>query len=289
MVRIQQAPEPLALTKTRRTKLPEAVKRWNEWRAASAGSDEETKRERSLIQYLNDGYNVVRDDLLRLQHKKCAYCERAVDGGNHHIEHFRSRRPIDRGWWWLTWSWDNLLISCPGCNGPKDANSPLMSGAYAAQPSAPTTVHHVCTLDPSSEGDTILHPRLEDPSGALVWVVKNPGEDPAAWVVIVVGVNPRGAATNKLVSLDLRCDHLNEVLRERLGLLIRDLRDRRSLTGRGLLTSEEAQRRWAAVQDLVNNPDAEFRAATAAVMLQLWHVDRLGDPRGYGLPEPVLP
>lgn len=46
------------------------------------------------------------------QHFKCAYCE--GQSGEGEVEHFRPKSI----YWWLTWSYDNLVLSCKDCNGP---------------------------------------------------------------------------------------------------------------------------------------------------------------------------
>lgn len=47
-----------------------------------------------------------------LYHKKCAYCEKSLKDADRHIEHYRPKNP----YYWLAFSWDNLLIACDKCN-----------------------------------------------------------------------------------------------------------------------------------------------------------------------------
>lgn len=62
----------------------------------------------------------LKDALLNLSHKKCAYCEMNLERESKYmeVEHFRdkSRYPDD------VLKWENLLPSCKHCNGHKSAH-----------------------------------------------------------------------------------------------------------------------------------------------------------------------
>jgi len=70
------------------------------------------------------GYAVVGKDIWRAQHNKCCYCEAKLHLAYHDVEHYRPKTTADRlpgcasthGYWWLAFSWENLLFSCAGCN-----------------------------------------------------------------------------------------------------------------------------------------------------------------------------
>lgn len=73
------------------------------------------------------GHRTVKVALLARQHGKCAYCERPLlDSRDADVEHFRpkggfcQRDPADTpeqpGYYWLAYAWENLLVSCKGCN-----------------------------------------------------------------------------------------------------------------------------------------------------------------------------
>ena len=57
----------------------------------------------------------VQKVLNNLYHLKCAYCERKLLDSPKHIEHYR---PKDI-YYWLAYSWDNLLLCCGSCNSAK--------------------------------------------------------------------------------------------------------------------------------------------------------------------------
>lgn len=56
-------------------------------------------------------YDDVKTRLVSLYHNKCAFCESKLE--SMHVEHFRPKRG---GYYWMAFSWDNLLLSCPTCN-----------------------------------------------------------------------------------------------------------------------------------------------------------------------------
>lgn len=62
----------------------------------------------------------IKEKLDSYYHHKCAYCEQRVE--QFHIEHYRPKKefgPDSYAYYWLAFSWDNLLVSCPTCNQNK--------------------------------------------------------------------------------------------------------------------------------------------------------------------------
>jgi uncharacterized protein (TIGR02646 family) len=64
--------------------------------------------------------NDVVNELRQMFHGKCAYCERAIEKGTREVEHYRPKggvgEPNHPGYWWLAFSWTNLLPTCGPCN-----------------------------------------------------------------------------------------------------------------------------------------------------------------------------
>jgi len=54
----------------------------------------------------------VKEALDIIYHRKCAYCEKSLKDADRHVEHYRPKIP----YFWLAFSWDNLLIACKKCN-----------------------------------------------------------------------------------------------------------------------------------------------------------------------------
>jgi hypothetical protein len=113
------------------------------------------------------GYKVVADNLWRSQHHKCCYCEQRVPRGFNDVEHYRpkcraDRRPgctLTHGYWWLAFTWDNLLFACPGCNrSAKNDRSPLDQGSISLQGPACTPGSELpLLLDPGSSSNPVEH------------------------------------------------------------------------------------------------------------------------------------
>jgi len=61
-------------------------------------------------------YKKVKTDLEKIYNKKCAYCESNICAVSYsHIEHYRPKNE----YYWLVYSWDNLLLACQICNTNK--------------------------------------------------------------------------------------------------------------------------------------------------------------------------
>lgn len=67
----------------------------------------------------------VKNDLVEIHHCKCCYCEKKFPPVKLDIEHFRPKGAVKQsieddqewpGYYWLVYSWDNLLLSCGDCN-----------------------------------------------------------------------------------------------------------------------------------------------------------------------------
>jgi uncharacterized protein (TIGR02646 family) len=109
-----------------------------------------------------DGYRCVSANLWRAQHWKCCYCERKIPEKFNDVEHYRPKGSAVRlpgcilthGYWWLAFSWSNLLFACPACNrsGKNDA-FPLAAGSVS--------------LQAESDGPGLEVPLLIDPAGSL--------------------------------------------------------------------------------------------------------------------------
>jgi len=76
----------------------------------------------------------VKPELMKMCDNKCAYCESEVGvatGGD--VDNFRPKSGakgmsgefVKNHYWWLTYEWENLLLSCPVCNRRKSNFFPL--------------------------------------------------------------------------------------------------------------------------------------------------------------------
>lgn len=84
----------------------------------------------------------VRKALWERQQKKCCYCEDQICDSNEPLEHYRPKGKARRqpgcsdehGYWWLTYTWENLLLACGHCNSKKLDKFPLASGSVILGP-----------------------------------------------------------------------------------------------------------------------------------------------------------
>lgn len=103
MIRLTRTtPEPPALAAQRDVGLPKARA------AARAGL-----RNPDGKPFKFDKYDGGKERLFADQHQKCAYCEKREEQAKYRdVEHYRPKAR----YWWLAWTWENLLFACFECN-----------------------------------------------------------------------------------------------------------------------------------------------------------------------------
>lgn len=114
-----------------------------------------------------NGYRIVAAELWRSQHYKCCYCEAKIQKGYNDVEHYRPKAAADRqpgcskthGYWWLAFSWDNLLFACPECNrSNKNSKFPLKAGCQSLNPEeSPPGKESPLLIDPGSSINPVEH------------------------------------------------------------------------------------------------------------------------------------
>lgn len=168
-----------------------------------------------------EGYKVVSESLWRCQFFKCCYCETKIPCGFNDVEHYRPKGEADRmpgsslthGYWWLAFSWDNLLFACPACN---------RSGKNSRFPLADQSIPLVAEVaPPGSEVPLLLDPASGDnPVQHIVFVNSPAGgvDGPTYWWARPREGSPRGNVTisvcnlNRLELLELRNDYVCNIL-----------------------------------------------------------------------------
>lgn len=121
-------------------------------------------------QYINhDNYNSryklddVKDALKVIYKGKCAFCEQKEELT--HVEHFR---PKDT-YYWLAFSWDNLLMSCPTCNTHKGENFEI-DGVLANFENTELNIRNInssSTTYDIIEIPKMVNPEVTDPNGLI--------------------------------------------------------------------------------------------------------------------------
>lgn len=257
MIPIVRGPEPPELIKVRRRQLARATL---------------ARHHAQDIDF--QGYAVVKEALWRAQGMKCAYCERHQGLEAQPVEHFRPKngvaRDIDRPrlldkdyYWWLAWSWENLLFSCVSCNsaGRKGNKFPLAGGSSPLHrpPAGLVAELPVACFDLASERPLLLDPGRDDPLDHIVWRPENPmaaREEDLLWRPF--HRTDRGRVTIEILGLrgeivDQVNDHIRSRVLGRLHSLWREVQ-------RENLTNVQAD--WSRLCSDLFSPYAPFQAAS---------------------------
>lgn len=167
------------------------------------------------------GYDVVASELWSDQFYKCCYCELKIGCGYNDVEHYRPKARADRtpgcdkthGYWWLAFTWHNLLFACPPCNrSDKNDRFPLSQGAISLEPEAiPPGGEMPLLLDPGGAENPVLHIEFvyDSPLGIV---------GPPHWLARARHGSERGRVTIEVCGLnrqelyELRDDHIERVV-----------------------------------------------------------------------------
>ena len=120
------------------------------------------------------GHKSIKTVLKKAHHKKCCYCEKDQKGENGAIEHFRPKAGyyiLDRtevlnkpAYYWLGYTWSNLLFVCSDCNGKKGNVFPLQNESTRAKTyQDDITKETPLLIDPAGPNDPRDHIYFEGP------------------------------------------------------------------------------------------------------------------------------
>lgn len=155
-------------------------------------------------------YAVVKTELANMQRLKCCYCETLQEQAKYRdVEHYRPKSP----YWWLTWTWENLLFSCEYCNRDcKHDAFPLWDGtARLAAEQDPPGAERPLVLDPS---DPTVHPMdhirfvRERHQGLERWIPRG--------LSFVGSKTIETCGLDRPALLDRYRDHVNDTVRSKL-------------------------------------------------------------------------
>lgn len=273
MISISRGKPPETLLAARQRRLPRA----------GAVYDEHGPGHEALTKEL-EGYDVtgVKQTLFDRQFKKCAWCERRQRFSSNPIEHVRPKDgairtlpgvvPQQRDphvYWWLTWSWENLVFSCVTCNdqGHKGNYFPLAPGSEAPRPPYPLPNPLPEPLvDLSREQALLVDPSQEDPLEHVRWVPGNTHLARRLWIWSPQALTERGRVTIAVFRLTELADDIQHHLCHHVLPLIVQLEEHERAGRR-----PAAQQVWGQAQELLS-PGCDFTAATWCA-LQKWLPD----------------
>jgi uncharacterized protein (TIGR02646 family) len=205
------------------------------------------------------GHQTVKQALINMQHGKCCFCESKIQHiafGD--VEHYRPKagyRQNDNdamqkpGYFWLAYSWDNLLLSCERCNRQYKKNLfPLLHPEKRAQ----CHKDDVCMETP-----LLINPTTTDPKKHIGFRDEIP---------YPIDGSIHGKTT--IEALGLNREELNEVRRTKLEEL-KNLVDLIKLSESRPNQEDLKQLADKAYQYLQKaiSPQAEYSAMAAAILL----------------------
>lgn len=233
MIRIVRGPEPRGLKIAAPRRLKAAASAFN----AHGGASPELKA-------VLTGYGTPRTKkaLFHAQQGKCAWCERRTDFSSAPVEHYRPKdgawrnlpkEPVrmDEGYyWWLAWSWSNLLFSCVRCNdaGHKANYFPLRQGTRrATAPRKPLRIPPPSPIvDVSDEHPLLLDPAgPKDPLDHIEWMANNTDFSPYDWTWTPQGRTEEGGATIEILQLGELAEDVQQHVRTALLPSIDEMKD----------------------------------------------------------------
>lgn len=255
-------------------------------------------------------YDAGKSTLFFRQHEKCAYCERKPGLLNQPLEHFRPKleawrhlpskknrgdeietKKVDRGYWWLAWTWENQFFACTTCNGraTKANYFPLEHGGSLPFPDCTTHDGRVPeeSCDLAAESPLLLDPGDPevDPIEHLQWHPTNHLPPPRMWTWTLCTHTDRGLWTRVILDLDALTNEVND----RYTQTVWPRFDGEVLRHRSNPTTARDQ--WRALGKDILTPRAPFAAATwwqlealrrnaAHLVLQLPKLPRPRPPTG---------
>jgi hypothetical protein len=162
-------------------------------------------------------YQFVRSLLYKRQFYKCCFCEFKEQDTFNPVEHYRPKARADRspgspqqhGYWWLAWTWKNLLFARQPCNTQyKRMRFPLEPGSVVLSAGqAPPGTERPLLIDPAAE-NPLVHIQFRRTSINLrtYWIpFSRAGSQKGDWTIRIIGLDRRAL-------LDHYNDHVARVV-----------------------------------------------------------------------------
>lgn len=259
MIRVSRGAEPEELQRERRERLARAIL------ARRAGQPVDFA-----------GYGVAKAALVDKLNEKCVFCEKDLRSEGNPVEHFRPKACVenegeprdDSRYWWLTWTWDNLLFACFRCNTIcKRTQFPIAPG---------TSPLAELSFDLDTEQPLLIDPARMDPREHIRF-----GWDQTLqrWIPEAVRGSVNGAKTIEILELDWD-DHPSRHIEDRVEPAIEELRCEMS---RGDARAVSAM--WNRKMKSLFAPRQPFHAVTWDALHTAFPAD---DRRRWGLELPQL-
>lgn len=151
----------------------------------------------------------IREALKKIYKGKCAFCEQKEELT--HVEHFRPKKI----YYWLAYSWDNLLMACPTCNMHKSDHFELdgISATFNNTEINVRNINNSSAAYDATEIPKMVNPEITDPHGEIFF--EKDGN--------IKSENPRFAYTINKCQIDRRA--LNDSRRSLIDRFKEHIRD----------------------------------------------------------------
>lgn len=263
MIRVSRGAEPRSLQLERRRRLSRAMLERQAGKASKA------------LDFT--GYGVVKEELAEALNRKCVFCEMALRPQGSPVEHFRPKAlvankgepPDVNRYWWLAWTWENLLFACDRCN-----NSPYKGNQFPLAPGTMALPEGSFNL--ATEQPLLIDPATVDPRDHLrfKW-----SRSEGRWVPVPVNGSTLGKKTIEILGLDQDEKPTKHIL-ERVEPLMEQIEE--AIRGQ---EPAAIQRTWSRMLQSLFSRGQPFHAVT-------WDAldDRFPEPvrRAWGLSLPRL-
>ena len=116
----------------------------------------------------------TKESLKKIYNQKCAFCEqkitRCIDNNQQEcsstVEHYRPKSI----YYWLAFSWDNLLWCCHRCNQNKGNSFEINSSKIEYAELFKDNIHSSASFYQSTENPKLIHPELESIRNKLTFI-----------------------------------------------------------------------------------------------------------------------
>jgi uncharacterized protein (TIGR02646 family) len=161
----------------------------------------------------------VKEKLEKIYHKKCAFCEKSLLDTAKHVEHFRPKRnrPVSKcdathAYYWLSFSWDNLLLACGECNISKGNCFDIRQARANYDNQILDDIHKLSDNYFHLEEPVLINPEKEDPKGRFFFErtgeIKPFNDTRMEYTIKICNLNRDELVERRLVILN---DFINEV------------------------------------------------------------------------------
>jgi len=107
----------------------------------------------------------IQNKLNEVYHLKCAYCEQKLLDSPKHIEHYRPKSI----YYWLAYSWDNLLLSCGSCNSAKGNRFEVSKARVNYDNELFENIHNLGNNYDRLEKPLIINPEKDDMINEIIY------------------------------------------------------------------------------------------------------------------------